>query len=180
MNNKDIDTLRTLVGRYYEASLSSDEERKLRSLLDDPSLPAEFHADSDMIRHLDLMLPPEGFEQRLEAKIDSLAAAEEKHSSAAPGRSRRTLWWSAAATVAILVAVGASFILPSRQQPEEMTPEEAYAQVDKALTIFATALNKGYDSIEKAEAKTGKATEKAFNALSLLSTNNDNHKTEKI
>ncbi len=179
MNTNDINRLRVLLEGYYAATLSDGERAELRRLLDEPEQPAGFAPDREAVRSLDSFIPPEGFDERLEAHIESLAA-----SGSAKGRMRplslRWQFWGAAAAVAVLLGVGLTLNRPHKHPSREMTPEEAYAHVDKALTIFADALNKGYESIEKAEDTTGKATAKAFAALSRLSENSETNNSEQI
>lgn len=184
MNKEDIIKLSTYLRRYYDADTSPDEERELRRLLSDPSLPEEFAADREMLRHIDVLCPPEGFSERLAAKVDEITqdSRSEQSASGNRGRTRRRsqrLRYSAAASVVLVACVGLTLILSDggRQPQASLTPEETYAQVDKALTIFANSLNKGYAEVYKAEKITGSATAKALEALTTISKDN-NSKSE--
>ena len=100
--------------------------------------------------------PPEGFDTRLEAMIDALDDAG-RH------RSRIGLWRTVtgiAASLALIVSIGTYLVTTppaTAAQPLQdtcATPEEAYAQTQRALLIFARAIEKGGREIEKADSAT--------------------------
>lgn len=168
--------LRTLLDRYYAGETSPGEERELRTLLAAPDLPEEFHADRETVDHLASVIPPEGFDKRLEAKIDFLAAAE-RRTAAGKHRFSRRILWGAAASLLVGLGFGVSSLLrPHALKGSDLTPEETYAQTEMALAVFSNALNRGYDGLLQAEATTENATQKAFGMLGLLSVT-DSHDT---
>ena len=160
--------LRTLLDRYYAAATSPAEENELRSLLASPDLPEEFREDREMMAHLTSVLPPDGFEERLAAGIDSLAASE-GDTAGKRLRFSRPMLWGAAASLLIGLGFGLSAILrPHPLQGSDLTPEETYAQTRMALLTFSEALNLGYDGLEQAEITTENATQKAMEMLTLI------------
>lgn len=177
MKNKEIIRLRTSLSRYSQALTTPAEERGMRRLLLDPALPEEFAADREMLLHLDALCPPEGFEVRLAAKIDLLAAGS---AGAAESRradnGRKRGWilsrWSVAASVAVLLSLGIAFGV-GRSHTEtpgsDLTPEETYAEVHKALSLFATTVDLGCSEAYKAEQTVESVTAKALASLSGIS-----------
>ena len=74
MTADNIQRLRTLIDRYYSALPTPAEEREMRDLLNDPSLPAEYQPVRNMMAHLDAVAVPDGFESRMASLIDRLDA----------------------------------------------------------------------------------------------------------
>lgn len=176
MTNKEIIRLRTYLSRYSQAFTTPAEEREMRRLLLDPTLPEEFAADREMLLHLDALCPPEGFEERLAAKIDLLAAGSAgagESRRADNGRRRRILSrWSVAASVAVLLSLGIAFGVgrSHREAPgSDLTPEETYAEVHKALSLFATTVDLGCAEAYKAEQTVESVTANALASLSGIS-----------
>ncbi|MCM1355509.1 MAG: hypothetical protein NC212_03780 [Staphylococcus sp.] len=163
MTNEDITRLRILIDRYYEAVSTPEEEAEMRGLLSDPTLPAEFAPELETVRHLDSLLPPEDFEKRIEAQIDSLASRR-KH------RLVRFRGWSVAASVVAVAAVGWSIINgePVGHPGSDMTPDEIYAQTEEAFTIINDAFLRGYDEMERAEKTTFSVADKMTLAFQVL------------
>lgn len=176
MTNKEIIRLRTYLSRYSQALTTPAEEREMRRLLLDPTLPEEFAADREMQLHLDALCPPEGFEERLAAKIDLLTAGSAgagESRRADNGRRRRILSrWSVAASVAVLLSLGIAFGVgrSHREAPgSDLTPEQTYAEVHKALSLFATTVDLGCSEAYKAEQTVESVTAKALASLSGIS-----------
>lgn len=175
MTNKEIIRLRTYLSRYSQAFTTPVEEREMRRLLLDPTLPEEFAADREMLLHLDALCPPEGFEERLAAKIDLLAAGSAgagESRRADNGRKRRRILsrWSVAASVAVLLSLGLAFGRSHREAPgSDLTPEETYAEVHKALSLFATTVDLGCSEAYKAEQTVESVTANALASLSGIS-----------
>lgn len=172
MTNKEIIRLRTYLSRYSQALTTPAEEREMRRLLLDPTLPEEFAADREMLLHLDALCPPEGFEERLAAKIDLLAAGESRRAD--NGRKRRRILsrWSVAASVAVLLSLGIAFGVGRSHREasgSDLTPEETYAEVHKALSLFATTVDLGCSEAYKAEQTVESVTAKALASLSGIS-----------
>lgn len=162
MTTIDILKLQSLLDRYYAGETSADDERQLRELLAHPDLPAQFEADREMMGHIATLLPPEDFEKRISGQIDRLAANGTSH------RRVMTFRWSAAAAVILIIGLGFSFFSNNPQPETQMTPEEAYAQTEMALELFAKTLNKGYAEIDKAEKVAKTSTGKAFKSLETI------------
>lgn len=113
---------------------------------------------------------PEGLEDRLSAKIDAMA--EERHPFAPAAR-----WISIAAALAI-VAVSATLIATHsggenvRLADTCQTPDEAYAETEKALSMISDAYGKGMKHVEAQASKVGESNATIKKELYL----NKNHK----
>lgn len=108
MTAENIQRLKVLTDRYYEAFSTPAEEREMRDLLNDPSLPAEYLSVREMMVHLDSVAVPDGFESRMESLIDCLEAEESEHEveENRPARRSRPVAfrvWGIAASVAVLI-----------------------------------------------------------------------------
>lgn len=158
MTDREIQRLKSLLDRFYDGDDTFEMQEELFDLLDRKDLPVGFVSEKLTVRAMALRCPPPGVEERMSALIDSLAAEE------CAGYRRRRLSWrryiSLAAAVALLIGVGIAVlchIAPSRAVRTEMSPEEIYTSTDRALTKFASALEKGCAGLETADAAKAQA-----------------------
>ncbi|MDE7387691.1 MAG: hypothetical protein K2M97_00400 [Muribaculaceae bacterium] len=103
--------------------------------------------DKRIDRALNRLRMPDGFEQRLSARIDAVATSVNRRR-----QRRKILRWAGISTAA--AAVAAIILLnpgnnPS-QQPQELTPEQIQYYTTLAFNEVNYALNKGRESIEMA------------------------------
>lgn len=112
--------------------------------------------DEDLDRILDeaLDIPlPEGLSERLEARIDALAAEEKKRTI-----SRRFIYWATSAAAVALICIGI-FLGTGRQAAPPQTadtftdPQEAAVAAEKVLAFMSTQFNKGVSQVEDAGQK---------------------------
>lgn len=111
---------------------------------------------------------PDGLEQRLSDTIDALSQADDTRRTIAvtPRRRRHPslrVIAGIAASVAVVIALGVKlFTAPPTVAPTPLdtcaTPEEAYAEAQKALLIFSSALDKGMRQVEVVNATADKVT----------------------
>lgn len=103
--------------------------------------------DERIDRALNRLRMPDGFEKRLSASIDAVAASGSRR------RWNRVLRWggisTAAAAVAAILMLNAGST--TAQQQQELTPEQVQYYTTLAFNEVANALNKGNDGIRKAE-----------------------------
>ena len=138
--------INTLLKNYDEGTTTEAQERELRRLALANRLPDqwnEYFAALD-----DVVEVPDGLEQRLEARIDALDAAE---------RVRHRHWWrrvvGIAATVALLLSIGV-YVHDKRQtqillnQDTYTDPQAAYNETELVLTQLANQLNKGGEGVD--------------------------------
>ena len=168
MNNNSKD-IRNLLERFYSGETTEAEERELRELLEQTTV-EEFETDRLILRGLEQSVKvPDDLEERLSSAIDDWDAAE-RVAERRRWLLRPVMWRRVAgiaASVALLVGLGVTVSHGTHVNQAEMADAsgnhvEAYAATEKALTIFATALNKGIDGVEFAEQVSDKAMSTAM------------------
>ncbi len=168
--NNDNNELRTLLDRFYGGEATEAEERQMRELLE-TTTGEEFEADKRIIAGLEQSVPvPDGLEDRLSRAIDGWEAAEKMAERKRRMMPKAPMWWRVAgiaASVAIMVGVGMTMNRGQHGGTGEPAdtfsdPQEACAATEKALTIFAKALNKSMDGVEFAEQVSDKAMSAAM------------------
>lgn len=151
MSSKSCDEIKALLDRFYDGMTTESEDARLRELLCGEDIPDDFKADKAFfeafsgIREADV---PEGLEERLSAVIDSCAAAERHKMPKVKILSMRRVI-GVAASVAIVLATG--FGLNHYRESKVLSDQtEAYAATEKALSIFASAINRSAEGVETA------------------------------
>ena len=135
-----------LLKHYDEGATTEAQERELRRMAAAGSLPDEWN---EYFAALDAAVEvPDGLQQRLEARIDTLDATRQM---------RHRHWWrrvaGIAATVAILLSVGL-YVHNQRQtqtllnQDTYTDPQAAYNETEQVLTQLANQLNKGGEGVD--------------------------------
>ena len=149
---KDYNHIEALLERYYDAQTSETEERMLKDFFLHEKVPAHLLAEKEMFLQLQASAVPEGLEDRLSQSIDRW---DKKH------RTLR-LQWIGSIAASLLLLFGAGWYLqePTRKDTCS-TPEEAYAEAQRALVMFSTALNKGMKQMDVLHETTEKV-EKIF------------------
>lgn len=144
-----IQEINTLLKHYDEGTTTEAQERELRRLAAARGLPDEWN---EYFAALDAAVEaPEGLEQRLEASIDALDAAQQMWY-----RRRWLRVAGIAATVAILLSVGL-YVHNQRQtqailnQDTYTDPQAAYNETELVLTQMANHLNKGSEGVDALE-----------------------------
>lgn len=145
MNRYDITDIRQMLERYYRGATTEAEESMLRAYFAGDDVDSGLEADRDIFLSLsdtESIGVPEDLADRLSGEIDKWDAREKR-------KIRFTFRSiSIAASLAVLMAVGAWYMQEPKTTGQQLSPEEAYAQTEKALTIFAKALDKSMDGIE--------------------------------
>ena len=149
---KDYNHIEALLERYYDAQSSETEERMLKDFFLHEEVPAHLLAEKEMFLQLQASAMPEGLEERLLQSIDRW------------GKKHRTLrlQWIGSIAASLLLLFGAGWYLQETTRKDTCsTPEEAYAEAQRALTIFSTALNKGMKQMDVLH-KTTERVEKIY------------------
>ena len=146
---KEYRHIEDLLERYYNAQTSEAEEQRLKDFFAHEEVPVHLQAEKEMFMQLQV---PEGLEERLSQSIDRW---DKKH------RTLR-LQWIGSIAASLLLLFGAGWYLqePTRKDTCS-TPEEAYAEAQRALVMFSTALNKGMKQMDVLH-KTTERVEKIF------------------
>ncbi len=163
MNDKELDIL---LDRFASDEITEAEQQRLIDGL--ASLP-----EPEM---------PEMLGERLAETIDTLAATDLTRRAITPVRSRRMpplrVITSIAAAVAVVITLGVRLFTatPAPVSPTPLdtcaTPEEAYAEARKALLIFSSAIDKGFNQVEMAEATAADIHDKVARQLNHLNPEN--------
>ena len=149
---KDYSHIDALLERYYDAQTSEAEEQRLKDFFLHEEVPAHLQAEKEMFLQLQATDVPEGLEERLSQSIDRW------------GKKHRTLrlQWIGSIAASLLLLFGAGWYLQEPPRKDTCaTPEEAYAEAQKALVMFSTALNKGMKQMDALH-ETTERVEKIF------------------
>lgn len=159
MNDKDLDIL---LDRFASDEITETEQQRLIDRL--TSLP-----EPEM---------PDMFEERLAETIDTLAATDMTRRAIKPIRHHRMpplrVITGIAAALAVVITIGVHLFTatPAAVSPTPLdtcaTPEEAYAEAQKALLIFSSAIDKGINQVEMAETTAAEVHEKVARQLNHL------------
>lgn len=149
---KDYSHIEALLERYYDAQTSEAEEQRLKDFFLREEVPVHLQAEKEMF--LQLLAPdiPEGMEERLTQSIDRW------------GKKHRTLrlQWIGSIAASLLLLFGTGWYLQDSPRKDTCaTPEEAYAEAQRALVMFSTALNKGMKQMDVLQ-ETTERVEKIF------------------
>ena len=149
---KDYSHIEALLERYYDAQTSEAEEKQLKDFFLHEEVPPHLQAEKEMFLQLQASDVPEGLEERLSQSIDRW------------GKKHRTLrlQWIGSIAASLLLLFGAGWYLQEPPRKDTCaTPEEAYAEAQKALVMFSTALNKGMRQMDALH-ETTERVEKIF------------------
>ena len=151
-----------LLERYFEGMTSEAEEQTLHRFFTEAEVPEHLKADRELFLRLWEQRPPQGMEQRLENLIDQWDTQERRTIKAEKRRNTLRLQWIGNIAACLLLLFGAGWYLSdqgthSTAQDTCATPEEAYAQAEKALVMFSTVLNKGMNQMAEVRTTTEKA-----------------------
>ena len=155
----NIDKINELLERYYNAQTTESEEEELKSFFLGEEVPQQFAAEKEMFLQMQSHTAdadvPEDLEERLSKSIDRWNAQEQA------SRNRRIYRLRSIAGIAASALIALSFCwylyepAPARKDTCA-TPEEAYMEAQKALTLFSAALNKGMAHMETAQNATSR------------------------
>lgn len=153
--------IKTLIEKYYEATITAEEERCLYDYLHNNDVPQSMANDKELI----LAMCPDvlsadrscGFEQRISDFISELDTKENeanKNGRRLVAVRRRFLglpfkFWTVSA--AAFIGVIAGFAALSTTEPKETfdSPEEAYACVSAIMSNIALVLDNGVENIRR-------------------------------
>ena len=156
----DINYIESMIERFFDASLSMEEERELCRYLRENDVPDELRKEQEALLALcddEISVEiPEGFEDRLETMIDSLEK-EVKHQAVAEKRTERNtsvllrvprFVWRSAAAVAVF-AIGYIFMSESWEHTEnddtipvvvaEQPEKDTFDNPEDAMKCFKAA-----------------------------------------
>lgn len=164
---KELDEIKCLLNAYYEGRTSREDEKRLHAFFRQAEVPQELSADKELFLYLfslkDNTGVPSGLEAHMSACIDEWERVAQTGMESRKRITHRIFLrrcMGMAAGLLLIFSVGTYLYHTSRFQtlPEDTcaSPEEAYAEAQKALLLFSHSLNKGLAQVEKAEEATGK------------------------
>ena len=156
-----------LLTRYYDGETTEAEEKELKQFFTGEEVPAHLLAEKEIFLQMSEQPLPEvpiDLEGKLNHWIDEWelrekqTIKEKKHS-----RMLRLQWiGSVAASLLILFSIGMYMYkpaMPSTHQDTCATPEEAYAEAQRALLMLSSTINKGVEQIAVVETTNEKVQE---------------------
>lgn len=172
-----VDEIEKLLARFYEGETDETEEKELKRFFMEENVPDHLLAEKEIFMQIaDQSVPeaPEEMEQRLNERIDEWDKAEKRTNKARQkARIVRMKWIGGiAASLLILFSAGAYIYnqesTPATPQDTCATPEEAYAQAQKALVMLSSNLNKGIEQMESVQETTEKVNKKVNKELNRI------------
>lgn len=173
-----VNEIEKLLIRYYDGETTEAEEKELKRFFTQEEVPAHLLAEKELfIQFEKLSAPatPKGLEDRLDGLIDQWDTHDRRTTSIKKHTRTIRMQWiaSIAASVLILFSVGLYLYKPyERPVPQDTcaTPEEAYAEAQKALLILSSTLNKGIKQVEVVQETTEKIHENVTEQLNRINT----------
>lgn len=189
-----VNEIEKLLARYYDGETSEAEDRELKRFFTEEDVPAHLLAEKEIFMQLNAAAHssdsgiaaiatrteeseapqiPEGLESRLSGMIDEWDTRERRVLKVKKHTRTLRLQWigSIAASLLILFSVGMYLYKPyTPPTPQDTcaTPEEAYAQAQKALIMLSTGLNKGVETVETLQETTTKIQENVNEQLNRI------------
>lgn len=147
-----MDEINTLLRKFYDGQTTEAEENRLREFFNNPDIPSELADEAAFFRSLPAT--PKGMERRLERQINAWNMIEKTTERKARSVSLRWVMGMAASVLALLtLGIYLNMRQPQPplavQQDTYTDPRDAYAETQKALTLFSQKLNKGLGSLEQ-------------------------------
>lgn len=163
---KEYNHIEALLERYYNAQTSETEEQQLKDFFLHEEVPTHLQAEKEMFLQLQASDVPAGMEERLAQSIDQWDMQERR--TIKRHRFLR-LQWIGSIAASLLLLFGAGWYLQDSPRKDTCaTPEEAYAEAQRALVMFSTALNKGMKQMEIIQETTEKAEKNFYKQMNKL------------
>ena len=154
---KEYKNIEDLLERYYNAQTSEAEEQRLKDFFINEDVPFHLQREKEIFLQLQAAQVPEGLEERLSKQIDQWAMQKR---FIPKSTQKIALQWIGGIAASLLILFGMGWYFndaqPSYRQDTCATPEEAYVHTEKALMIFAQALDKGVKQMEVIQESTDK------------------------
>lgn len=173
-----VNEIEKLIARYYDGETDEVEEKELKQFFMEEDVPAHLLAEKELFMQLARLQKekpdaPEGLEHKLSGMIDEWDTHERRTLKIKKHTRTVRLQWigSFAAGLLILFSVGMYLYKPyTPPTPQDTcaTPEEAYAQAQKALIMLSAGLNKGIEKVETIQETTEKIQENVNEQLNRI------------
>lgn len=162
-----VNEIEQLLVQYYDGETNEAEEKELKKFFAQEDIPAHLLAEKKLFAQLASQPEPEtpeGLESKLSGLIDEWDTRERRTMKIKKRTRIIRLQWmgSIAASLLLLFSVGMYLYKPYTSPTPQDTcasPAEAYAEAQKALLMFSSALNKGVQQVETVHETTEKIQE---------------------
>ncbi|WP_455672775.1 hypothetical protein [Phocaeicola sp.] len=173
-----VNEIEILLARYYDGTSTEAEEKELKRFFTEENVPTHLLAEKELFMQLaDVPEPeiPKGLESKLSSLIDEWDTHERRTIKVKKHTRILRMQWvaSIAASVLILFSVGMYLYKPyAPPAPQDTcaTPEEAYAEAQKALLLLSATINKGIKQVETVHEATEKMQENVNEQLNRINT----------
>ena len=173
-----VNDIEKLLVRYYDGETTEAEDKELKRFFTDEEVPAHLLAEKELFLQIATQPEaevPEGLEDRISRQIDEWDTRERREIKVKKHTRTIRMQWigSVAASLLILFSVGMYMYkpyTPSTPQDTCATPEEAYAEAQKALLMFSSTLNKGIKQVETVHETTERMQENVNQQLNRINT----------
>ena len=154
---KEYSNIEELLERYYNAQTSEAEVQRVREYFIHEETPPYLQKEKEMFLQLQAAQVPEGLEERLSKQIDQWAMQKR---FIPKSTQKIALQWIGGIAASLQILFGMGWYFNDAQlnyrQDTCATPEEAYVHTEKALMMFAQALDKGVKQKEVIQESTDK------------------------
>ena len=173
-----VNDIEKLLVRYYDGETTEAEEKELKRFFTEQEVPTHLLAEKELFLQMTLQAEPE-VPEMLESKLSHLIDewdTQEKRTIKVKKHTRiiRMQWiGSVAASLLILFSIGMYMYKPEMSPtPQDTcaTPEEAYAEAQKALLMFSSTIDKGVRQVETVQKTTEKIQENVNQQLNRINT----------
>ena len=151
----DYNRIDELLAKYWECETTLEEERELKTLLNDPSVPEKYRKEAALFGYFEKEQASgqlgELFEHRV---MEAVHESEAAGISEDQGRIRRM--WQDVVKVAAVVAILVTAVFVARDQykeneenPEIAEARAAFEETKKALLMISASMNNGTEQAGK-------------------------------
>ena len=150
----ETNELESLIERYYQAQTTPEEEQFLFLFFQQEKTPIHLQKDKEIFLRLHTLsyndnIPiPSGLKEKISVQIDNISGGKPK-----AHKKHILLSWSMGIAASLLVICGVytlTLTTPVQQNTID-NPQEAYIETQKALTLFASKIDKGVNALQKTE-----------------------------
>ena len=173
-----VDEIEKLLVRYYDGETTEAEEKELKRFFTGEEVPAHLLAEKELFLQMSELPEPEvpiDMESKLSHLVDEWDIREKRTVKVKKHARVLRLQWigSVAASLLILFSIGMYMYKPDMSPaPQDTcaTPEEAYAEAQRALLMLSSTINKGMAQMETVETTTEKIQESVNQQLNRINT----------
>ena len=143
--------IQEMLERFYAGNTTLEEDRHLRTLMEDPNLDASLHGDRELFRAMLYAAPPTDFMAGLEATIDNITSSDKSSGNHPHAHGRYLKVFVRLTAIAACAALIFTMAIPRSNEDtfavtdelNGMTPQEIGANTVMALNMISRTINNG-------------------------------------